>query len=152
MLNSADNDDDYYLFFRGNKTNFITTKLLTRNAGSDCRLGFETRSRLTGTGEHVYRAAGARGGVDGRTDGDKVTAGRSANGRLRMRRRRQPEYRTRTEPNERNRTQQRSKLEKKGKKNEIINSEQSKRVFCVDRSDCRRPVVFRILNGYRPVV
>jgi len=27
----------------------------------------------------------ARGGVDGRTSGDKVTAGRSANGRLRMR-------------------------------------------------------------------
>jgi len=115
MLNSADNDN--------NNSSAATKRILsvlTRNAGSDCRLGFETRSRQTGTGEHVYHAAGANGGVDGRTDGDKVTAGRSANGRLRMRRwrrrRRQPEYRTRTEPNERNRTQQRSKLEKKGKK------------------------------------
>lgn len=124
MLNSTDDD---------NNSSAATKRILslhTRNAGSDCRLGFETRSRLTGTGEHVYRAAGAHGGVDGRTDGDKVTAGRSANGRLRMqrwRRRRQPDT------NRAERAKPYTTTVENRKERKKINSKQSKRVFCVNR-------------------
>uniref|UniRef100_A0A2S2NRY2 Uncharacterized protein n=1 Tax=Schizaphis graminum TaxID=13262 RepID=A0A2S2NRY2_SCHGA len=99
--------------------------LLTRNAGSDCRLGFETRSRMKGTGEHVYRAVVPHGGVDGRTGGVEVTAGRLANRRLRMRRWRRQCRRRRRQPdtNRAERTtatiQQRSKFENEKEKNKF---------------------------------